>query len=144
MNSDSRQDESNRTGPLRHSVDDRRDDGRPHYRVAVTVFATARGNNAREAAMAVRMAVQSAVAGAGDKLPAGPTRVAVDGAVSRFAPKDRYVMVDVHEVVDMSVALAGGYLWCEPTRKAFSGDSTSGAETHNPARGFDRESGEGS
>lgn len=120
MSTDSGQEISQREGARQYSIDDRRSDARGVHRVAVTVFATARGHDRRQAAMAARMAVHSAIAGAGSKSTAGYTRVEVDGAVSRFAPSDTYVVVDVHEVVDTGVALAGGYLWCEPTTKAFA------------------------
>lgn len=101
------------------TVDDRISDGRSSYRVAVTVFAVVKGENQLDASTKAVMAIKSAVATSGAEEPAGVYRVQIDGNTSPFAARGSYAVTEVHAVVDTSIALANGYLWCVPTGQAY-------------------------
>lgn len=102
------------------AVDDRTSDGRSSYRVAVTVFAVVKGDNQLDASTKAVMAIKSAIATNGAEEPAGVYRVQIDGNTSPFAPRGSYAVTEVHAVVDTSIALANGYLWCVPTGQAYN------------------------
>lgn len=95
-------------------------DERGTFQVAVTVFATTKGYDRRDAAMALRMAVHAALAEAGSRVRPGLLRLEVDGDENRAVPDGVHVVADVYGIVDAALALANGYLWCEPTGKAFN------------------------
>lgn len=95
-------------------------DERGTFQVAVTVFATTKGYDRRDAAMALRMAVHSVLAEAGRRVRPGLLRIEVDGQEHRAVPDGVHVVADVYGIVDAALAMANGYLWCEPTGKAFN------------------------
>ncbi|OAT69400.1 MULTISPECIES: hypothetical protein [Mycobacteroides] len=102
-----------------HRIDDRRDDGRALYRVAVVVFAEAKGADRLDASHSVAMTLRDLLHRHGTETSTGLVRLEVDGHTSPYAPTDVYLIADVHQILDASMALSNGYLWCEPTRLAF-------------------------
>lgn len=97
--------------------DDRTSD-REEFQVAVTVFATAKGVDYRDAAHGVEFAVKHALAQAGT-YDHGTFHVEVPGRESMFAPNHCYLAIDVHDVMEAGMAAGNGYLWLVPTIKAF-------------------------
>ena len=107
-----------------HRVDDRREeDGRDTYRVAVVLFAEAKGADRLDAAHGTSMAIKSALAQAGAETVHGVFHIETDGRATSYAPNDVYLVTDIYTVMDAGMALANGYLWCEPTRRAYPTDN---------------------
>lgn len=103
-------------------------DERGTFQVAVTVFATTKGYDRRDAAMTLRMAVHAALAEAGSRVRPGLLRLEFDGDENRAVPDGVHVVAEVYGIVDAALALANGYLWCEPTGKAFNAPPTAYGE----------------
>src|SRR5436309_9023724 len=80
------------------------------HRVAITVFTTAEGVDLGDASAIAKRAVWRALAAANTN-PDGWTIIA------QFS--DEPLPVQIHDVIDTGMAAGNGYLWLEPTAKAY-------------------------
>lgn len=90
-------------------ANDRPDEGRKTYRVAVAVFLETDGIDEHDAGSGGVLAVRQALAGRAMTLPLEVEYVAANG-------QNTAKVVDVMEV---GMAAGNGYLWTKPTVKAF-------------------------
>jgi hypothetical protein len=98
------------------TVNEQPDEDRMRYRVAVVVFADVKGTDYGDAASGAAMAVRAAVSGQRMALPNDlPCPIADQ---TRFEGLD--MSTRVVAVMDLGMAAGNGYLWTEPTRKAWS------------------------
>jgi hypothetical protein len=82
----------------------------PEHRVPVTVFTTVRAVDYADAARVAEVAVRQALSG--QRLTRLPVEI-------RFVTRDHDVPVQVHGISETGIAAGNGYLWVEPTSKAY-------------------------
>lgn len=84
----------------------------PEHRVAMVLFTTVRAADKLDAQAVARHAIVSALNDSGVVRPYRPATILV-----RF--RDSEIPVQVHDVMDLGVAGGNGYVWIQPTNRAF-------------------------
>jgi hypothetical protein len=80
------------------------------HRVPVTVFTTVRAVDYADASRVAEVAVRQALSN--ERLAALPLEI-------RFVSRDHDVPVQVHHISETGIAAGNGYLWVEPTSRAY-------------------------
>lgn len=89
------------------------DEPLPEHRVAITVFATVAGVDALDAASIAALAIRQAIwAATGEDRRRMPLTIP-----SKFRDEERPVRIAV--VMESGMAAGNGYVWTQPTAKAF-------------------------
>lgn len=115
--------------------DDRADDGRETHRVSVTVFMETKGHYRRDAVVAAEMLMRHIIhnqVGRAERQDLGldddghenwrfVQHIEVDGSATdtKIIPPHCYMVGDILDVMETGMAAGNGYLWTQPTSKAY-------------------------
>lgn len=95
------------------------------FKVSTTVFSTVKAHSQHDANFIAAQAVKHVLNEVGTynsgpaKWDLGLFTLSIDGKDSKFLPGHVKVDLGVFEVMDTGMAAGNGYLWLEPTGKAF-------------------------